>query len=200
MKSKVHVIGAGGHARAVIGLLQDLDIEVVNFHDSKILDDENICGVLGTTQPVPDNGCVVLGIGDNQLRKERFQLMSEQIGNVFIHPTAYTSNSCTIGKGSILFPKTIINTLAVIGENCIINSGAIVEHEAVVGSHSHISVGANVCGRAKIGESCFIGAGAIVKDQVCITNNVILGAGAVVIKDIVEPGVYIGIPAKKIKI
>ena len=199
MKSKVHVIGAGGHARAVIGLLQDLDIEIVNFHDEKILKGESICGVSGTTQSVPNNGCVVLGIGDNQLRKKRFQLMNEQIGNAFIHPTSYTSNSCKIGKGSILFPKTIINTLAVIGENCIINSGAIVEHEAVIGSHTHISVGAIVCGRTRIGESCFIGAGAVVKDQINIGNNVTLGAGAVAVKDIVEPGVYIGIPAKKIR-
>lgn len=197
MKYSVHVLGAGGHARAVIGLLLDLDVEVVNFHDSKILDGENICGVMGTTQPIPENGYVVLGIGDNALRKEKFELLYKHVAKPFLHPTAFVAKSCDIGKGTTIFPKSVVNTLAVIGDNCIINSGAIVEHEAVVGSHTHISVGAIVCGRAKIGDCCFVGAGAIVKDQVKIADNVILGAGAVAVSDINEPGTYIGVPAKK---
>jgi serine acetyltransferase len=44
-----------------------------------------------------------------------------------------------------------------------------------------------------------IGIGTIVSDRITICNNVQTGAGAVVVKNISESGVYIGIPAQKIK-
>lgn len=199
LKSKVHVIGVGGHARAVVALLQDLSFEVAHFHGENILENEEICGVRGTSQNVPENGVVALAIGNNVLRKQKFQHYNAQIGNALVHPSAFVSKSAELGKGTLVFPKAIIHTLATIKQNCIVNTGAIVEHESIIGNHTHISVGAIVCGRSKIGDNCFIGAGAIIKDQISIADNVILGAGAVAVSNIVEPGIYVGIPAKKMK-
>jgi len=63
----------------------------------------------------------------------------------------------------------------------------------------HISVGAIICGRVIIGDECFIGAGSVVKDNVKICNNVTVGANSLVIKDITQPGVYIGNPVKRLR-
>jgi len=45
---------------------------------------------------------------------------------------------------------------------------------------------------------CLIGAGVVILDKVSICSNVTIGAGSVVTRDINVPGVYVGIPAKKI--
>ncbi len=49
-----------------------------------------------------------------------------------------------------------------------------------------------------IGNHVSIGTNATIL-PVSIVDNVVIGAGAVVTKDILEPGVYVGNPAKKLK-
>ena len=49
-----------------------------------------------------------------------------------------------------------------------------------------------------IGDNVLIGSNSSIL-PVSITDNVIIGAGSVVTKNIFEPGVYAGNPAKKIK-
>jgi acetyltransferase-like isoleucine patch superfamily enzyme len=49
-----------------------------------------------------------------------------------------------------------------------------------------------------VGNNVSIGSNATIL-PVTITDNVVIGAGAVVTKDILEPGVYIGNPARKLK-
>ena len=44
-----------------------------------------------------------------------------------------------------------------------------------------------------------VGTGAQILQGLTICDDTIIGAGAVVTKDILEPGTYVGIPAKKIK-
>jgi acetyltransferase-like isoleucine patch superfamily enzyme len=48
----------------------------------------------------------------------------------------------------------------------------------------------------KVEDSVWIGAGATVINNVNICGGCTIGAGAVVIKDIDEPGTYVGVPAK----
>ena len=42
------------------------------------------------------------------------------------------------------------------------------------------------------------GTSSSIKQGIPITNNVTIGMGAIVTKEIKEPGVYIGIPAKRL--
>lgn len=53
-------------------------------------------------------------------------------------------------------------------------------------------------GKIEIGNNVFIGAGATILYDVKICDNIIIGAGALVNSDLLESGVYVGIPAKKI--
>ena len=49
-----------------------------------------------------------------------------------------------------------------------------------------------------VSENTWIGAGATVSNNVNICADCMIGAGAVVIKNIEEPGTYVGVPARKI--
>jgi len=52
----------------------------------------------------------------------------------------------------------------------------------------------------KVGKYTMIGAGATVSNNVSICADCMIGAGAVVVKDIVDSGTYVGVPARKLEI
>jgi acetyltransferase-like isoleucine patch superfamily enzyme len=72
-----------------------------------------------------------------------------------------------------------------------------VDHDCEIGDFSHISPGATIAGEVKIGARTWVGAGATVSNGISVCDGCIIGAGAVAVKDITEPGTYIGVPAKK---
>ena len=49
------------------------------------------------------------------------------------------------------------------------------------------------------GDNTFIGSGSVIANNVNIADNIIIGAGSLVLNDLVQPGVYAGSPAKRIK-
>lgn len=51
----------------------------------------------------------------------------------------------------------------------------------------------------KIGSNVFVGTKSIILPGVCICDDVIIGAGSIVVKSILEPGVYVGNPVRKVK-
>ncbi|TDQ24102.1 acyltransferase [Tenacibaculum caenipelagi] len=87
-----------------------------------------------------------------------------------------------------------------VGDNVAISSGAKIislklnftNHKNREGKLEH--VGSEI----SIGNNVQIGVNAVVLPNVSICDNVIIGAGAVVSKDILESGIYVGIPAKKV--
>jgi UDP-N-acetylbacillosamine N-acetyltransferase len=44
----------------------------------------------------------------------------------------------------------------------------------------------------------FLGAGAVVIDSISVASNVFIGAGGVVVTAIDSPGVYVGVPVRRI--
>lgn len=203
MSKSVNVIGAGGHARPVIQLLQHLGYFIGGVYDQsydsavkeRILQEE----LKGVFPLDSDELNLVLAIGNNDQRKIVFENHRVSIHEgTIVHPTAFIEPTAQIGNANVIFARAYLSSMAKIGDNNIINAGAMIEHESTVGSHCHISVGAIICGRVRIGDNCFIGAGAVVRDKISITNHVIIGAGAVVVKDITESGTYAGNPAKRL--
>lgn len=200
----LHLIGAGGHARSVIALLFNQGYQVEAIYDDAYEKDkeERILNVpvVGKIDAVGTSANLILAVGNNQIRKELFCRFKEQVFKEnCIHTTAYIEDSVSLGKSNLIFGRAFLNACVRVGSNTIINTASILEHESVVGDHSQISVGAILCGRVVVGENCFIGAQAVIRDKIKIGDNVVVGAGAVVVKDIVEPGVYIGNPARRIK-
>lgn len=138
-------------------------------------------------------------VGDNV---KRFYIY-EEIGIdgliSILSSKAHYGKESSFGLGCFVGNFCHIGPEAKIGKNTIINNGAIVEHEAQIGSHCHLAPRAVISGRSAIGDFVFIGVGATVKDHISICSHVIVGAGATVVKSIVEPGIYVGCPAVKIK-
>lgn len=113
--------------------------------------------------------------------------------------TAVVSPSATIGDGSLLAPLSVVSSHAVIGAHGLLNIGASVSHDSVLGDFVTVSPGARIAGQCRIGDGVFIGIGASISNGVSIAAGAVIGAGAVVVADIESPGVYVGVPARRVR-
>lgn len=196
MCKEVIVIGAGGHARVIADIIKRSGDKVIGFLD----DDTSKQDVLGKVDE-----CVkykdkyfIIGIGNNVIRRKIAGKYPYLKYYTAIHPTATIASNVSIGIGTVVMAKTVINANAQIGEHCILNTSCVVEHDNKIADYVHISPGTVLCGTVSVGENTHIGAGAVVKNNVNIANDVQIGCGGVVVKDIEESGVYVGVPVKEI--
>ena len=110
-------------------------------------------------------------------------------------------DDCSIWYGAVL--RGDVNPIK-IGDRVNIQDGAVLHtlyRRSVVEIGNDVSVGHNaVIHGAKVGNNVLVGMGAILMDNAVIPDNTIIAAGAVILSNqILEPGVYAGIPARKVK-
>ncbi|MDD2491667.1 MAG: gamma carbonic anhydrase family protein, partial [Bacteroidales bacterium] len=91
-----------------------------------------------------------------------------------------------------------------IGNRVNIQDGAVLHtlhKKSVVEIGDDVSVGHNaIVHGAYVGSNVLVGMGAILMDNSIIPDNTIIAAGAVILSNAkLEPGVYAGVPAKKVK-
>ena len=193
------LIGAGGHCRSVIALLENCSMGVEGIFDDSFQTGEIILGAPVKGKIAEANGPLILALGDNKKREKAFLSLREQIysGNIF-HTTSSREKHITVGSSNLFFAFSYLNNGVSIGDNNIINTRATLEHEVKLGSHNHVAVGAILLGRSTLGNRCFIGSGAIIKDGVSVCDDVVIGANSFVNENITLPGTYVGSPARKI--
>lgn len=208
---KVIIIGAGGHAQVVAGILnQDPRVFLEGFIDinnkrkNQLIYDKPILGSHRLLPNLYKKGIrhAIIAIGDNETRKKRFFEL-KRLGFTLINaidPSANVSEPIILGEGVVIAPGVNISFNVTIGNNCIINTASVVEHNTRIGDHSHICPSVAIAGTNKIGRQVFIGIGSSVIDFINIGNYAIIGAGSVVIKDIPSYATAVGCPAKIIKI
>lgn len=202
MAKSVILIGGSGHAKVLIDCIRAAGDQVSGILDDNIPAGTLVLGVpvLGTTDMwnVFPNYHYLLAIGDNVIRS-RISARFSVHWYTAIHPRAIVSPYAKIGGGTVILAGAIVNADATVGMHCIINSGALVEHDNVLENYVHISPNAALGGTVHVGQRTHIGIGASVRNNVSICSDCIIGAGAVVTKNILEIGVYAGVPARIMK-
>ena len=115
--------------------------------------------------------------------------------------TVEMGEDCSIWYGAVL--RGDVGAIR-LGDRVNVQDNAILhatykQSECIIGNYVSIGHGANVHG-CIIGNDVIIGMGAIVMDNTVVPDGTIIAAGAVVpANQKLEPGIYAGIPAKKIK-
>ncbi len=202
--SKIVIFGCGGHARSIINVIRENNKEMdIVLVDDNAKEKECILGCKVVHElEIGHNDVYIVAIGDNLKRRQIYNRLKEDYAahcTFLISSYAGIGIDARIGVGTFVAPNAYVGAQAVIGENSIINTSSIIEHEAMIGDHTHVAPGAIICGRTRIGNNVFCGAGSTIIDKITICDNVTIGAGAVVKENISEPGVYVGVPAKRIK-
>ncbi|MBQ8222281.1 MAG: gamma carbonic anhydrase family protein [Bacteroidales bacterium] len=127
--------------------------------------------------------------------------------NCFIAETAAIvgdvtmGDDCSIWYGAVL--RGDVNTIK-IGDRVNIQDGAVLHtlyERSVCEIGNDVSVGHNaIVHGAKVGNNVLVGMGAILMDNAVIPDNTVIAAGSVVLSNaVLEPGIYAGVPAKKVK-
>ncbi|MBT3802559.1 MAG: acetyltransferase [Bacteroidetes bacterium] len=193
---KILLIGAGGHARSCIDVLEEENqFEIAGLIEKgESISNESLgYPVIGTDDDLKGlrkqykNALITVGqIKSPKIRIKLYQLLKELDFTlpVIVSPHAYVSKHAQIGEGSIIMHGVIINANAKIGNNCIINNRALIEHDAIIGNHSHIATGAIVNGGVSVGSESFIGSGVVTKQYISIGNNCSVGAGVTLKSDV----------------
>ena len=116
-----------------------------------------------------------------------------------------------------------------LGDDVFVGPFVEIQNDVIVGNNTRIQSHSFICSNVSIGEFCFIGHGVMFTNDkftdkklsknflptyignkvyigsnatilpISICDNVVVGAGSVVTKDINDPGIYAGNPAKKLK-
>lgn len=205
--SKLLIIGAGGHGRVIADCAEasSLYSEIAFLDDCHPTRDSNLAW------PVIDKSSAwkqyqkeydfALAIGNNKSRLAMYHALSSSNARLpnIIHPKAVISKHATLGQGNVVFANAVINPGAAIANACIINTGATIDHDCKLANAVHISPGANIAGTVTIGEISWFGVGSCSVQSIDIAENSQIGAGAAVTKNTEANGLYVGVPAKRIK-
>jgi UDP-perosamine 4-acetyltransferase len=204
------IIGAGGHGRVALDILQAGGAyQVIGFLDANVsLTGKHVGGlpVLGSVNLLPKlrQQRVAFGfvaIGDNRARRQYAALLREHCFSLInaLHPSACISASARLGENVMVAAGAVVCAECRLADSVIINSGAVVDHECEIEEAAHICTGAHVAGRVRVGRGAFVGIGANIIQCLSVGEEAIVGAGAVVIRDIPPHVTAVGVPAGVIK-
>ena len=191
------IYGASGHGSVILDILVNNDIEVEGFIDDKPLKEYKSLSVY-SREDIQSNDELIIGIGDNGIRKKVVHSLDGIRFINAIHPRSVVSANFKIGVGCAIMAGAVINTSTALGNHVIVNTKSSIDHDCMIGDFVHVSPGSTICGGVTIGEGSHVGAGATILPNLTIGSNVVIGAGAVVTKDILDNSRAIGIPARLI--
>lgn len=192
------LIGAGGHARVVHDVLQQLDYDLSSLEvRGNVVGSTFYEQIVSTPELLDDMTAlrVHIAIGDNNIRAELLASAKNRGAKIWTiaHPKAIISQTvqvaegCFLAAGAVLGPGTNINT------GCIINHNCVVDHDCIIGRYSHIAPGAVLGGNVMVGNRVLVGANSTVLPGVKIGSGVTIGAGSIVTKDVPSNSKWIGI-------
>jgi sugar O-acyltransferase (sialic acid O-acetyltransferase NeuD family) len=197
-KAEILLYGAGGHAKAVLEMIQ----AVGAFRLAGILDDNPalegalVLGVpvLGGQEKLPElrsrgillaaNG--VGGIINIDVRGRIFERLAAAgfAFPILRHPRATLEPSAQIFDGVQVFANAYIGSSAILRPRCMINTGAIVSHDCEIGMYAHIAPGAMLAGHVSVGDKALVGMGVTTAIGISIGAGARIGNGATLLADV----------------
>jgi acetyltransferase-like isoleucine patch superfamily enzyme len=144
------------------------------------------------------SGIVDVNFGENVTVVEPVNLYGCKLDDdVFVGPFVEVQRDVTIGKRTRVQSHVFICEMVTIGDDCFISHGAMFINDV-------FTDGGPAYGRQDLWKSTTIGNDVSIGTNstilpVTICDNVVIGAGSVVTKNITEPGIYAGNPARLLR-
>lgn len=147
---------------------------------------------------IKSSGVVDVSLGENCTIVEPANIYGCTIGdNCFIGPFVEIQRGVVIGRNSKVQSHSFVCELVTIGEECVVAHGVMFINDL-------FQIGGPAKGNKALWKSTVIGNrvsigsnATILPVQIC--DDVVIGAGAVVTRDITEPGIYAGNPARRLR-
>jgi sugar O-acyltransferase (sialic acid O-acetyltransferase NeuD family) len=191
---KKALAGFGGHAREV---MSQMGAKLTCFVDDKYV----VEGTKPLSEFNPREFELMVAIADSKDRHDIIQRLPEETKYfTWIHPTALImDNSVEIGEGSFIGAYSILTTNIKIGKHSLLNRGNHIGHDCRIGDYFSAMPNSVIGGNVTIGDDVYMGSCSNIREKIEVCSSVTVGMNSAVVKDIKEPGVYVGVPSKKIK-
>lgn len=203
------IFGAGGHARELHQLVEDLNCRrpIWNFvgflDDNQALHGTAVHGypVLGDLTWLLHNptAALVIGVGNPAARKrivEQARAMGHRLFATLIHPSAQVGGRVSVGEGTVICAGAVVTVDVQIGRFVIINVGSTVSHDSILEDYVTLAPGTHIPGRVRLCEGVDVGTSATVLPGRTVGPWAVVGAGAVVTKDVPANATVVGVPAR----
>lgn len=206
------IVGTGGCARDIYCCLADVfQVHNVEIKGRVVFSDVDSCPLsyvnMGDGQDVEvvkesqlnfDKYAFIIGVGDPKVREiivNKYPL--DICYATVIHPSAIISDHAEIGEGSVIAAGCIITCNVRMGKHTQLNLRTNITHDCNAGDYFTTALSVNVCGNCTIGNRVYLGTNASLRQGTSICDDVTVGMGGVVLNNITEPGVYVGVPVRK---
>jgi UDP-perosamine 4-acetyltransferase len=203
------LLGAGGHAKVLVSLIQALGRPVAGVCDPSLARQGATVWrglpVLGGDEALdrfdPSEVELVNGLGQLVGGVARERLFASMAARGFhfpalVHPAAWVDPTSRLAEGVQVMAGTVVQADVRIGDNSILNTGARIDHDCVVGDHVHVAPGATLCGTVHVGARAFLGAGSTVVQGLRLGEGSVVGAGSTVRHDLEAGQRWLGGPPR----
>jgi UDP-perosamine 4-acetyltransferase len=194
------LIGSGGHARVILGVLRLMGKDVaglLTLDANRVGSDIFSAPIIGTDGKFsldPAEVHIINAVGNRASREgsglrmradvtARYEAEGFSFARV-IAPNANIMPEVGLAAGAQVMAGATLQPGASVGAQSIINTNATIDHDVTIGEHAHIAPGAILCGGVTVGDLTHVGAGAVVIQGITIGRNCVIGAGVTVRKDV----------------
>ncbi|MFC0184903.1 hypothetical protein ACFFJX_21310 [Pseudarcicella hirudinis] len=122
--------GASGHAKVICSCLESEKVEIEGVFDDnpliKDLDGYEVFGQYSAEKFI--NSKLIISIGYNDIRKK----ISKQVKHAFgisIHTSSICDKTVSIGEGSVLLHRSVVQRGTQLGRHVILNTNSSVDHD-----------------------------------------------------------------------
>lgn len=211
----IAIYGAGGFGREVACLLNWInDVSptwnlIGFFDDGKAIGEQvshfgKILGGMAELNAYEKDLSVVFAVGNGEVIKKLHDAVENEkieYPNI-IAPDFIVRDplSFRIGKGNIIQGRSSLTCDVSIGDFNVFNGAVNMGHDIKIGNYNTIMPGVRISGEVTIGDDNFLGVGSIVLQQLSINHKVRLAAGSVLMTKPKDDSLYIGVPAKLMRL
>jgi len=202
--SKLCIYGAGGFAKEVYWLALQCGCEVDAFIDLNA--GGYFCGTKVKNEDYfdPSQHQAVVAVGSPKLRKKIVdQIIARHGMGVFktlVSPSANLMDpNIIVGYGSVICANCILTCDITLGPWSQLNLATTIGHDVKTGAFFTTAPGVHVSGKVTAGHRVYMGTNSSTVEDISICDDVTVGAAACVSKDIIESGIYVGVPARKME-
>ena len=204
-------MGAGGHAREVLDVLESLPDGLAARERTTVFAEPGSTGPAAAAL-VRERGYALVeafpaeashylpAVGDPALRR-RFAAFAESHGlapGQAVSPLSTLPDALREAAGLVAFPRSHVSTAVALGAHCHLGTACSVSHDVRLGDRVTLSPGVLLAGEVVVEDDAFLGIGAVVLPGCRIGRGAVVGGGAVVIRDVAPGTTVVGNPARPV--
>lgn len=203
------IIGAGGHGREALDIVDAINAVEPTFEFLGFLDDGREAGelaephearILGPVSMAHDlDALYVAAVGSPAGRRAIVELLGDIPAATLIHPAATVGSHCDLGPGLVMAAGSRVTHGVTMGSHVHINVNATISHDCRIGDYVTITPGSHISGGVALGSDVWVGIGATINQMVTVGDGVVLGAGSAVLADIAGGNTVVGVPAEPLR-